>query len=219
MLTPKNRKPRRVDMSRELRRTLLRLRNARVVEALAHGKADISDLLVFQSEAGTPIEMNNFSERVFKPLLTIAGLRCIRFHDLRHTYGSLHIQAGASLAYVRDQMGHSLIQVTADTYGHLIPGANITFVDKLDSLAHLRRPPGSAGVAVVSPQMATSRSDTERTPRHKCRCLRGFDGTVIGQEDSHDNLVVAEKCVSERQRTLAFFLCMADREDIRWKKP
>jgi integrase len=66
---------------------------------------------VFPSEAGTPIEMTNFSERVFKPLLTQAGLRRVRFHDLRHTYGSLLIQAGASLAYVRDQMGHSSIQV------------------------------------------------------------------------------------------------------------
>jgi integrase len=60
------------------------------------------------------IEMNNFSERVFKPLLTQAGLRRIRFHDLRHTFGSLLIQTGASLAYVREQMGHSSIQVTVD---------------------------------------------------------------------------------------------------------
>ena len=29
-------------------------------------------------------------------------------------------------------MGHSSIQITVDIYGHLIPGANVTFVDKLD---------------------------------------------------------------------------------------
>ncbi len=44
------------------------------------------------------------------------------------------IQAGASLAYVRDQMGHSSIQVTVDIYGHLIPGANVAYVNKLDVL-------------------------------------------------------------------------------------
>jgi hypothetical protein len=44
----------------------------------------------------------------------------------------LLIQAGASIVYVKDQMGHSSIQVTVDTYGHLIPGANISFVDRLD---------------------------------------------------------------------------------------
>jgi len=134
MLTPKSRKPRRVDMSRELRRLLLQLRDERLVKAFAEGKLDISEELVFPSDAGTPIEMNNFTARVFKPLLTKAGLRNIRFHDLRHTFGSLLIQTGASLAYVRDQMGHSSIQVTVDIYGHLIPSAIISFVDMLDTL-------------------------------------------------------------------------------------
>jgi len=108
-------------MSRELRRVLLQLRDERLVTAFPEGKPDISEELVFPSDAGTPIEMNNFTARIFKPVLTKAGLRKIRFHDLRHTFGSLLIQTGASLAYVRDQMGHSSIQVTVDIYGHLIP--------------------------------------------------------------------------------------------------
>jgi len=28
------------------------------------------------------------------------------------------------VSYVKEQMGHSSIQVTVDIYGHLIPGAN-----------------------------------------------------------------------------------------------
>jgi hypothetical protein len=35
--------------------------------------------------------------------------------------------------YVKEQMGHSSIQVTVDIYGHLIPGANVSFVDRLDT--------------------------------------------------------------------------------------
>jgi integrase len=35
--------------------------------------------------------------------------------------------------YVKEQMGHSSIQVTVDVYGHLIPGANIAWADALDS--------------------------------------------------------------------------------------
>jgi hypothetical protein len=31
-------------------------------------------------------------------------------------------------------MGHSSIQVTVDIYGHLIPGANVSFVDRLDEM-------------------------------------------------------------------------------------
>ena len=67
-------------------------------------------------------------------------MRKIRLHDLRHTFGSLLIQAGASLAYVKDQMGHSSIQVTVDTYGHLITGANVSLVDFLETSGHKNAP-------------------------------------------------------------------------------
>jgi integrase len=53
-------------------------------------------------------------------------------HALRHTFASLLIQQGESLAYVRDQMGHHSIKITVDIYGHLVPGANKAAVDKLD---------------------------------------------------------------------------------------
>jgi hypothetical protein len=33
---------------------------------------------------------------------------------------------------VKEQMGHSSIQVTVDIYGHLIPGGNKAAVDRLD---------------------------------------------------------------------------------------
>jgi hypothetical protein len=39
------------------------------------------------------------------------------------------------LPYVRDQMGHSSIQITADKYVHLISGRNVGFIDRLDTLA------------------------------------------------------------------------------------
>jgi hypothetical protein len=41
-------------------------------------------------------------------------------------------QKAAHEAQAKDQMGHSSIQVTMDTYGHLIPGADIAWVDRLD---------------------------------------------------------------------------------------
>jgi integrase len=68
-------------------------------------------------------------------LLEKAGLRRIRFHDLRHTYASVLIQRRESLAYVKDQLGHHSIQVTVDLYGHLVPGAN-----RSASIASRRQP-------------------------------------------------------------------------------
>lgn len=131
--TPKSKKPRRVDLSRELRAVLLELRDKRMLDAFVSGKAGVGDDLVFRSSAGTVLDPDNLVHYRFLPCLEHAGLRRFRFHDLRHTYGSLLIQDGAPLAYVKEQMGHSSIQITVDTYGHLIPGADIAWVDRLDS--------------------------------------------------------------------------------------
>jgi hypothetical protein len=56
----------------------------------------------------------------------------MRVHDLRHTFASLLLQQGESVVYVKEQLGHGSIQITVDTYGHLIPGANRAAVDRLD---------------------------------------------------------------------------------------
>jgi hypothetical protein len=37
-----------------------------------------------------------------------------------------------NLAYIREQPGHHSIKLTADTYGHLVPGTNRAVVDRLD---------------------------------------------------------------------------------------
>ena len=103
-----------------------------MLEAFLEGETSIAEDLVFPSTAGTVLDQSNLTNYQFLPCLERAGLRRFRFHDLRHTFGSLLIRDGASLAYVKDQMGHSSIQVTVDTYGHLIPGADIAWVDRLD---------------------------------------------------------------------------------------
>ena len=105
-----------------------------MLKAFLNGKKSISNDLVFPSEVGTVLQPENLYHRYFLPILEHAGLRHIRLHDLRHTFGSLLIQSGASLAYVKEQMGHHSIQVTLDVYGHLIPGANRQAVDRLDDM-------------------------------------------------------------------------------------
>ncbi len=132
--TTKSKKSRRVDLSRDLRKSLLALRDKRLLEAFLKGDQNISDNLVFPSPDGAILDPDNLYHRYFQPVLIKAGLRKIRLHDLRHTFGSLLIQNGASIVYVKEQMGHSSIQVTVDIYGHLIPGANVSFVDSLDQL-------------------------------------------------------------------------------------
>jgi integrase len=142
---PKNGKDRRVDMSTMLANTLDELLAKRRAEALreemkkpAEERRDaatvvneVMDGWLFQTSAGTEIDPSNL-RKAFNRILVDAGLRRVRFHDLRHTFASLLLQNGESLTYVKDQMGHSSIQVTVDIYGHLVPGGNRAAVDKLD---------------------------------------------------------------------------------------
>ncbi|MEP6919461.1 MAG: site-specific integrase, partial [Acidobacteriota bacterium] len=89
---------------------------------------------MFASLDGNALEERNV-RTVFTRLLEKAGLLHIRIHDLRHTYASLLLQQGESVVYVKEQLGHSSLQITVDTYGHLIPGANRAAVDRLDDVA------------------------------------------------------------------------------------
>lgn len=129
--TPKNRKSRRVDMSPQLAEILKTLRTERKREALAKGWGEVPEL-VFVNKEGRIINSFNLRPRVFHRALEKAGLRRIRIHDLRHTFASLLIQQRESLVYVKEQLGHQSIQITVDTYGHLVPGANRQAVAQLD---------------------------------------------------------------------------------------
>jgi integrase len=130
--TSKTHECRRVDMSKQLRAVLMARKEDVLLRAFQLGKTSVADELVFPSDAGTPISPDNIGPRYMEPALEKAGLRKFRFHDLRHTFGSLLIQAGVSPAYVQKQMGHESIQVTIDVYGYLIPGENVAWIDTLD---------------------------------------------------------------------------------------
>lgn len=47
--------------------------------------------LIFVNKEGNPLDPDNIIKREFQPALRMAGLRLVRFHDLRHTYTSLLI--------------------------------------------------------------------------------------------------------------------------------
>src|SRR5262249_47526805 len=52
-------------------------------------------------------------------------------HCLRHTFATLLLEAGASPAYVQQQLGHASIKITVDTYGAWIRRRDLAAVDEL----------------------------------------------------------------------------------------
>ncbi len=57
----------------------------------------------------------------FKAQLDKAGVKNIRFHDLRHTAASLMLNNGVPVIVVSKILGHSKTSTTLDIYGHIIP--------------------------------------------------------------------------------------------------
>jgi len=86
--TPKSNKTRRIDLSRQLRRALLEIRDGRMLSAYLKGRASLSDELVFPSEAGSVLDHSNVYSRYFLPAIERAGLRHFRIHDLLHSFAS-----------------------------------------------------------------------------------------------------------------------------------
>ena len=73
--------------------------------------------LLFANAAGQPVDVRNLVTRVYKPAAQRAGLREIRFHDLRHTFVTYCAGAGVPLAKVADWVGHSDSRIT-EIYRH-----------------------------------------------------------------------------------------------------
>ncbi|MCK4548472.1 MAG: site-specific integrase [Candidatus Eisenbacteria sp.] len=89
--------------------------------------------LVFASRAGTFLDGDNLVKREFLPALRRAGLRKIRFHDLRHTYVTMLIAQGENVKFIQSQVGHASIQTTLDRYGHVMPETNASVGERLDA--------------------------------------------------------------------------------------
>jgi integrase len=74
---------------------------------------------VFASTTGTPINPRNLL-RQFKEPLKKAGLRDIRFHDLRHSCATFLIASGVHPRTIMQVLGHSQISTTLNIYGHVL---------------------------------------------------------------------------------------------------
>jgi len=70
---------------------------------------------VFCRIDGTPLKS---FRKAWKNTLKEAGITGFHFHDLRHTFASNMLLAGASLKDVKEMIGHSDISMT-DRYSHL----------------------------------------------------------------------------------------------------
>lgn len=77
------------------------------------------DLVFAHPHTGNPYDASKMRER-FKAALTRAKVREVRFHDLRHTYGTAMAAAGAPLRTLQGWMGHKSY-TTTEVYADFAP--------------------------------------------------------------------------------------------------
>lgn len=91
------------------------------------------------TERGSLIYKGNLHTRYFKPAMKRAGVKQIRFHDLRHTCASLLLGAGVNIKVVSERLGHSNIRTTLDLYAHCLPSMQEKAADTIGSLLERRK--------------------------------------------------------------------------------
>jgi hypothetical protein len=82
-----------------------------------------SDEYVFCNRFGRRLDPSALRRR-YDRARDAAGLPPLRFHDLRHTYGSLLVAGGVDLISVKSAMGHSQIGTT-ERYLHARPATEL----------------------------------------------------------------------------------------------
>jgi integrase len=76
---------------------------------------------VFCDEHGGWLRRPNVTQRSFRPLISEAKLPLIRFHDLRHTAATILLLANVHPKIVSERLGHASIEITLNTYSHVLP--------------------------------------------------------------------------------------------------
>ncbi|MFF5566188.1 tyrosine-type recombinase/integrase [Streptomyces sp. NPDC012623] len=106
--------------------------------------------LVFTTPTGRPLDPANLTRR-FRSFLDRAGLRRIRFHDLRHSTATLLLELGVDLIVIKELLGHTHIGVTAGVYAHVRLRLQRQAIDTLNGALgpvndNPDDPPAAAGV-------------------------------------------------------------------------
>lgn len=91
---------------------------------------------VFARYDGKYLEQREFMNS-YHDFLKKYGVSDIRFHDLRHTFASLLLEAGESPKVIQELLGHSTITTTMDIYAHITKKGKENAVQNLEKIIQM----------------------------------------------------------------------------------
>ena len=131
--TPKSRRGRSVPMADRLGGELDKLYRVSAYQA-------DSDLVFGNPHTGKPMNGHTLT-RTFQSALVAAGVRKVRFHDLRHTFGTRMAAAGVPMRTLQEWMGHrdfrtTLIYADYSPSAHEVDLVNAAFTSAAVTIRH-----------------------------------------------------------------------------------
>ncbi|MDD7920992.1 tyrosine-type recombinase/integrase [Actinomycetospora callitridis] len=106
-------------------------RVAQGAERAKAGERWVDSGLMFTTAHGTPVEPRTIN-RMFRTLSDATGLRPVRVHDLRHGAVSLLLALGVPPRTVMQVVGHTVMEMTMERYGHVNLDEQRAAVERLD---------------------------------------------------------------------------------------
>ena len=100
------------------------------LETALKGIRHLRSKRVFCNADGSALKIDQLHERLWGACRR-AGLREIRWHDLRHSFASQLAMKNVPIPQLQQWLGHSTINMTM-RYAHLAPGAGAHFIKALD---------------------------------------------------------------------------------------
>jgi integrase len=129
-----------VDLIRQHKRTQAELKMANRTTYKDHGLVfakEYGDLTNRADMIGLPLQANHLGERQFARLVKAAeGVKRITFHGMRHTCATLLLQAGEPVHVVSKRLGHARVEITLNTYAHVLPDMQKQAAATMGALLH-----------------------------------------------------------------------------------
>jgi integrase len=90
--------------------------------------------IIFTNEIGRHLSRSTTYHK-FKDIVASLGIPERRFHDIRHSFAVMSLQAGDDVKSLQSNMGHYSAAFTLDTYGHVTEGMKQTGAARMDAYA------------------------------------------------------------------------------------
>lgn len=127
----KTRKPREVPISSKLLEPMRKHKLQQSIIKLKRGNGYNSKNMIFCNPSGDYAQPNSI-RLDFRKAIARIGIEATP-HTLRHTFVSQMISAGVDIKIISELVGHANINITYNTYGHLMPNDTTKAIKALEN--------------------------------------------------------------------------------------